>query len=48
MRGGKREGAGRPSKPEELKAKRVNLRLYQWEIPIVKEFIKKLRNKNPM
>ena len=45
-RGGKRENAGRPKKPEELKAKRYTLRLYQWEIEPVKNFIKKLRGKD--
>jgi hypothetical protein len=44
-RGGKREGSGRPRKPEELKAKRYNLRLYEWEVQPVKDFIKKLRAK---
>lgn len=40
-RGGKREGAGRPL----VKDKKINrcFRLYEWEIPKVKEFIKQLR-----
>lgn len=45
-RGGKREGAGRPSVPDELKAKRYTLRLYSWEIEPVKNFVKMLRNKD--
>lgn len=44
-RGGKRLGAGRPKKaPEEL-AKRYTFRLYNWQVPIVKEFIKKLKER---
>lgn len=45
MRGGKREGAGRPKKPEDEKAKRYTFRLYKGEPEKVREFIKSLRNK---
>ncbi len=44
-RGGKREGAGRPKKPESEQAKRYTFRLYQWEVEKVREFIKSLRTK---
>ena len=42
-RGGKREGAGRPAKPETEQAKRYTFRLYDWEVEDVREYIKKLR-----
>lgn len=42
-RGGKRTGAGRPTKPEAEQAKRYTFRLYLWEVDKVKEFIKSLR-----
>ena len=45
-RGGKRTGAGRPTKPEELQAKRYTFRLYKWEVEKVREFIKSLRKEN--
>lgn len=45
-RGGKRIGAGRPSVADSLKAKNYTFKLYQWEIPVVKDFIKKLRLTN--
>lgn len=44
-RGGSRQGAGRPTKPEAEQAKRYTFRLYQWEVEKVREFIKSLRNK---
>ena len=44
-RGGKRAGAGRPTKPEAEQAKRYTFRLYQWEVEQVRNFIKELRNK---
>lgn len=44
-RGGKRQGSGRPKKPESERAKRYTFRLYQWEVEKVREFIKSLRNK---
>ncbi len=44
-RGGKREGSGRPEKPESEQAKRYTFRLYQWEVERVREFIKSLRIK---
>lgn len=43
-RGGKRLGSGRPVKPDNLKAKNVTIKLYDWEREKVKEFIKSLRN----
>jgi hypothetical protein len=43
VRGGRRIGAGRPSVDDSLKAKNCTFKLYQWEIPVVKDFIKKLR-----
>ena len=43
MHGGNRIGAGRPPVPEKLKAKNYTLKLYDWEIPLVKEFVKKMR-----
>lgn len=46
VRGGKRIGAGRPPVADNLKAKTYTFRLYQWEVPIVKDFIKKLRFSN--
>ena len=46
MRGGKREGAGRPTKPENEKAQRYTFRLYQGEVEKVREFIKSLRSKH--
>lgn len=45
MRGGKREGAGRPQKPEAQKAKNVTFKLYDWEIEKVRNFIKIIRQK---
>lgn len=42
-RGGKREGSGRPKKPEEQKTKKYSFRLYVWEVEKVREFIKSLR-----
>ena len=45
IRGGKRQGSGRPKKPESEQAKRYTFRLYQWEVEKVREFIKSLRNK---
>ncbi|MBQ8475868.1 hypothetical protein IJ531_02285 [bacterium] len=44
-RGGVREGAGRPRKPESEKAKNTTFKLYSWEVQQVKDFIKSLRNK---
>lgn len=44
-RGGKRQGAGRPKKPEAEQAKRYTFRLYNWEVETVRNFIKSLRNK---
>ena len=44
-RGGKREGAGRPTKPIEQQAKRYTFRLYSWEVEKVRNFIKSLRIK---
>lgn len=44
-RGGKREGSGRPRKPENEQAKRYTFRLYLWEVERVREFIKSLRTK---
>lgn len=42
-RGGKREGSGRPKKPESQKSKKYNIRMYEWEVEPVKNFIKQLR-----
>lgn len=42
-RGGKRQGAGRPSVPKENKAKQVSLWLYEWEIEKVRQYVKTLR-----
>lgn len=44
-RGGKRQGSGRPRKPESEQAKRYTFRLYLWEVERVREFIKSLRTK---
>ena len=41
-RGGHRTGAGRPKKPKEEQAKQVTFRLYQEEIPVIREQIKKM------
>jgi hypothetical protein len=46
MRGGKREGAGRPVKTEEEKAKRYTFRLYQGEPEKVRAYIKSIRSKH--
>lgn len=46
-RGGKREGAGRPQKPDAEKTKRYTFRLYQWEVEKIRNYIKSLRNKKP-
>lgn len=45
-RGGKKQGAGRPTKPEDKKAKNRTFKLYDWEVEKVKQYIKVLR-KNP-
>lgn len=45
-RGGKRLGAGRPTKPVNEQAKRYTFRLYQGEPEKVREFIKSLRSKH--
>lgn len=42
-RGGKREGAGRPSVPEDRKAKNTTFKLYPWEVEKVRQYIKSLR-----
>lgn len=47
MRGGKREGAGRPPLPINLKAKNKTFKLYDWEVGTVRAFIKFLRKKRP-
>ena len=47
VRGGKRTGAGRPKgtcKPESELAKRYTFRLYNWQVPIVRDFIKQLKS----
>ena len=44
MRGGARTGAGRKPVPESRKAKNYTFKLYEWEIQIIKDFIKKIRN----
>lgn len=44
-KGGKRIGAGRPSKPDEQKTKKYTFRLYLWEVEKVRNYIKSLRNK---
>lgn len=44
-RGGKRDGAGRPTVPDEKKAKNRTFKLYDWEVEKVREFIKELRKK---
>lgn len=41
-RGGHRAGAGRPSKPDNEKAKRYTFRLYEDEVPYIKGIIKRL------
>lgn len=41
--GGKRQGAGRPSVPDEKKAKKVSFKLYSWEVEKVQQFIKIIR-----
>ena len=41
-RGGKRTGAGRPTKPIEEQAKRYTFRLYKEEVPIVRAIIKQM------
>lgn len=46
-RGGNREGAGRPPKPDEEKTKKYTFRLYLWEVEKVRNYIKSLRNKKP-
>ena len=46
-RGGTRKGAGRPKgscKPKNELAKRYTFRLYNWQVPIVRDFIKKLKS----
>lgn len=45
-RGGKREGAGRPTKPESEKVKKYTFALYKGEAEKIKQFIKFLRSKN--
>ena len=45
-RGGKRQGAGRPSVPEDKKAKNRTFKLYDWEVEKVRQYIKLLRE-NP-
>lgn len=45
-RGGKREGAGRPQKPENEKVIKYTFALYRDEIEKVKQFIKALRSNN--
>ena len=45
MRGGARQGAGRPSVPDDKKAKNRTIKLYDWEVEPVKKFIKELRGK---
>lgn len=47
MRGGKREGAGRPPLPLKYKAKNKTFKLYDWEVENVREFIKSLRKNRP-
>lgn len=42
-RGGKREGAGRPRLPKNLKAKNRTFKLYDWEVEKVRRFIRILR-----
>lgn len=42
-RGGKREGAGRPQIPDNMKAKQVTFWLYSWEVEKVRQFIKTIR-----
>lgn len=41
-RGGKRIGAGRPKLPKEEQAKMVSIRLYNDEIPIIKQIVKQM------
>ena len=41
-RGGHRAGAGRPKLPKAEQAKQVTFRLYQDEIPVIREQIKKM------
>lgn len=46
VRGGKRDGAGRPTKPESEKVKKYTFALYKGEYEKIKRFIKFLRSKN--
>ena len=43
--GGRRDGSGRKTKTDSEKAKNRTIRLYDWEVEPVREFIKNLRKK---
>lgn len=44
IRGGARPGAGRKKNPPELTTKKVQFRLREHEIPLMKAYFKSLRN----